>query len=173
MGSINGGSSNDVHMYNHDAYDTNNKNPETDENETTFLEVWDYVGGTSFRGFVDERELPHSKETERTLFLFFDQVQGTELKHGLMALIELATECFKCDWLVLCLERNGEGIQGLMRDLGWVGFELVTLAHWMRTENNDQVKNRSGSFSSTSTTSSVFSDDDLTSERWLFVGMEL
>jgi len=174
-GSSHGGSNNNIHLYNNDVYERNN-NLEADENYLQYIEVWDYLGSTSFRGFVDERELPRSKQTERTLFLFFDQIQNTPLKHGLMALIELATECFNCDWLVICLERNAAGLQGLVRDLGWVGFELVTLAHWMQIESNNRrssTSTRSDSFSSISTTSSIFSDDEVTSERWLFVGMEL
>jgi hypothetical protein len=108
-----------------------------------------------------------------------------------MALIELASECFSCDRLVICLERNAPGLRkfamlgtislvpiantfltdGLVRDLGWVGFELITLSHWVQS---DPVQTQaSGSFSSTSTMSSVFSDDDITSEKWLFMGMEV
>jgi oligosaccharide translocation protein RFT1 len=109
-----------------------------------------------------------------------------------MALIELATECFACDRLVICLERNAEGLRkfhrtlpyqlvltpyedGLVRDLGWVGFELITLAHWAQTDipQRSGSNARCGSFSSVSTSSSVFSDDDITSEKWLFMGMEL
>ncbi|KAA8910031.1 ornithine decarboxylase antizyme-domain-containing protein [Sphaerosporella brunnea] len=143
------------------------------DDEMRFIEVWDYVGGTSFRGFIADKEM--RGRVEKTLFLFFEHVAGTQLKHGLMALIELATECFACDRLVICLERNGEGLHGLVHDLGWVGFELVTLAHWMQTEIPQRAGHnaRCGSFSSVSTTSSVFSDDDITSEKWLFMGMEL
>lgn len=108
------------------------------------------------------------------VFLFFGEEQldrAVQLKAGLMALIELAAEGFGARRLVLCLQRNATGLQALVRDLGWVGFELITLCHWqapaMKTE-------RSSSFSSVSTTSSsVFSDDDVTSERWLFMGMEV
>ena len=62
-----------------------------------------------------------------------------------------------------------------MRDLGWVGFELVTLAHWVPTDLPGPAGPgaRCGSFSSVSSSSSVFSDDDITSEKWLFMGMEL
>lgn len=111
-----------------------------------------------------------------------------------MALIELATECFACDRLVICLERNAQGLRGLpltpdcildagltllqgglVRDLGWVGFELVTLAHWVPTDLPGAAGPgaRCGSFSSVSTSSSIFSDDEITSEKWLFMGMEL
>jgi len=143
------------------------------DEDTQFIEVWDYVGGTSFRGFVADKELSRGR-IEKTMFLFFEHVAGTQLKHGLMALIELATECFACDRLVICLERTGEGLPGLIRDLGWVGFELVTLAHWMQTEIPGGPRSaRCSSFSSVSTSSSVFSDDEITSEKWLFMGMEL
>ena len=110
----------------------------------------------------------------------------------LMALIELATECFSCDRLVICLERDGEGLRrdtpphhqphtllihhtdGLVRDLGWVGFELVTLVRWAHTDIPGGPRSaRCGSFSSVSTSSSIFSDDEITSEKWLFMCMEL
>lgn len=96
-----------------------------------------------------------------------------------MALIELASECFNCDRLILCLERNGEGLQALIRDLGWVGFELVTLTPWVQ-DLPRSISARKASFSSTmssgsscSYTSSVASEDEVTSEKWIFVGMEL
>ena len=42
-----------------------------------YVEVWDYTGGARFRGFVAE------KETDRTLFVFFDShVLGQDLKPG-------------------------------------------------------------------------------------------
>jgi hypothetical protein len=42
-----------------------------------WVEVWDYVGGVRFRGFVAE------KEGERSLFVFFDQdVIGAKIKAG-------------------------------------------------------------------------------------------
>ena len=44
---------------------------------TEWLEVWDYVGGARFRGFIAENE------GERVLFVFFDQgVLGSDLKPG-------------------------------------------------------------------------------------------
>lgn len=44
---------------------------------TEWLEVWDYVGGARFRGFIAEHE------GDRALFVFFDQgVLGNDLKHG-------------------------------------------------------------------------------------------
>jgi predicted neutral ceramidase superfamily lipid hydrolase len=42
-----------------------------------YVEMWDYVGSTRFRGFVAE------KEGERSLFIFFDrEVIGKDLKPG-------------------------------------------------------------------------------------------
>jgi len=82
-------------------------------NITEYLEVWDYVGGASFRGFIAEKNKTIDKDSdkERTLFLFFEKgVQGTELKHGLVALIDLATDCFECESLVVCLDRQSDGM---------------------------------------------------------------
>lgn len=52
-----------------------------DGDDMRFIEVWDYVGGTSFRGFIADKELARGK-VEKTLFLFFEHVAGTQLKHG-------------------------------------------------------------------------------------------
>lgn len=42
-----------------------------------WIEVWDYVGGIRFRGFIAE------KEEEKAMFVFFDQnVVGGDLKAG-------------------------------------------------------------------------------------------
>ena len=42
-----------------------------------YVEVWDYAGGTRFRGFVAE------KDDERAMFIFFDkEVVGKDLKPG-------------------------------------------------------------------------------------------
>jgi hypothetical protein len=42
-----------------------------------WLEVWDYVGGARFRGFVG------GEDEAKSLFIFFDEgVIGRDLKHG-------------------------------------------------------------------------------------------
>lgn len=54
-----------------------------------------------------------------------------------MALLELCeVPGFDCSRLVVCLDRQveSEDTKGLMRDLGWVGFEAVTLAKWTESE---------------------------------------
>ena len=54
-----------------------------------------------------------------------------------MALIELAaTADQSCSRLVICLSRaiDGARLQVLIRDLGWVGFQLTTLDEWMPKE---------------------------------------
>ncbi|SPN97319.1 related to ornithine decarboxylase antizyme [Cephalotrichum gorgonifer] len=112
---------------------------------SAWAEVWDYVGGTSYRAFVAEQH------GERTLFAFFDStVIDMELKQGLMALIDLAESAVGCSRLVVCIDRDisRAPAQGLMKSLRWVGFEPVTLDHWA-------------------------SDVDVTSEKWLFMGMEV
>lgn len=68
-----------------------------------------------------------------------------------MALIEFATSAgFGCTRLVVCLGRLADGaeLHGLMRDLRWVGFELVTLAAWAK-------------------------QPETTSDEWLFLEMEV
>jgi len=52
---------------------------------TQWIEVWDYTGGTRFRGFVAETETKtsRSESKNRTLFVFFDEmVVGKDLKQG-------------------------------------------------------------------------------------------
>lgn len=50
------------------------------KSDMQFIEVWDYMGGASFRGFVAEKV--GRGRVEKTLFLFFENVEGTQLKHG-------------------------------------------------------------------------------------------
>lgn len=126
MGSIfykgnNNNNNNNNNVRNHGLY--------SGKSEMQFIEVWDYMGGASFRGFVAEKV--GRGRVEKTLFLFFENVEGTQLKHGyallfsffcalmltsndsLIALIELATECFNCDRLVICLDRKTDGLRML------------------------------------------------------------
>ncbi|KAK6851143.1 ornithine decarboxylase antizyme [Apiospora arundinis] len=109
-----------------------------------WMEFWDYVGGASFRAFLaDDRE-------ERSLFAFFDSgLIGRDLKQALIGLIELA-DPLECSRVVICMERSipEDDAKALMRSLQWVGFELTTLDHW------------SGEL-------------DTTSNKWLFMGMEV
>ena len=59
--------------------------------------------------------------------------------YRLIALIELADyRAFSCSQLVICLDRsiNQPDMKGLTRDLGWVGFELTTLAPWNGGRND-------------------------------------
>jgi hypothetical protein len=111
-----------------------------------WLEVWDYAGGASFRAFVA------NDGEEKTLFVFFDVegVLGRDLKRALMALIELADGPLDCTRVVTCLDRRipSEEAVELTKSLQWVGFELTTLDHWA-------------------------DDLDVTSNQWLFMGMEI
>ena len=68
----------------------------------------------------------------------------------LMALIELAESPMGCARLVICIDRDisRNHAQTLMKSLRWVGFEPVTLDHWA-------------------------GDVDITSDKWLFMGMEV
>lgn len=111
----------------------------------TWLEMYDYVGGNKFRGFVAEQD------GENTMFVFFDQsVHADDLKPGLMALLELCElSHFNCSRLMLCLDRRTEtrAMDALVKDLGWIGFQLATLGDWTH-------------------------EDDL-SDRWFFMGMDV
>ncbi|KAH8726390.1 ornithine decarboxylase antizyme-domain-containing protein [Phaeosphaeriaceae sp. PMI808] len=110
-----------------------------------WIEMWDYVGGIQFRGFVAD------KGDERAMFVFFDDsVVAGDLKAGLMALLELCeVDSFSCDRLVVCMDRHADRIarDTLVKDLGWIGFSLTTLEEFTDT-------------------------GDLTSDEWLFMDME-
>ncbi|KAI9762535.1 MAG: hypothetical protein M4579_000338 [Chaenotheca gracillima] len=118
---------------------------------TRWLEVWDYAGGASFRGFTAHGPDP-SKACEETLLVFFDEgVVGADLRSGLMALIELATTAeISCPRVVICLDRSlgATQLRSLMRDLGWVGFQLTGLDEWVK-------------------------EPDILSQEWVFLGMEV
>jgi hypothetical protein len=67
-----------------------------------------------------------------------------------MALIELAETVFAVSHIVICLDRSVREDEGksFMKSLRWVGFELITLDMWAN-------------------------DIDVTSDKWLFLGMEI
>lgn len=112
-----------------------------------WIEVWDYVGGARFRGFVAD-----NSGDEKNMFVFFDAAAAVrDLKPGLMALIELCSlPEFDCARLNICLDRAAapDDMKGLMKDLGWIGFEPVTLAEWT-------------------------DKPPIVSDTWLFLGMEV
>ena len=114
-----------------------------------WLEIYDYASDTRFRGFVATNSYG-----QRTLFIFFERnIVGKDLKQALMALIELASTPAlpPCEQMVVCFDREEEETpvtKALLRDLGWVGFELTTLKGWAE-------------------------GFELVSGKWLFVGMEV
>ncbi|KZM23810.1 uncharacterized protein EKO05_0001021 [Ascochyta rabiei] len=115
---------------------------------TDCIEMWDYVGGIRFRGFVAETQ------DEKSMFVFFDQavIQSSgDLKAGLMALLELCElDYFACDRLVVAIDRAADSTS-LMKDLGWIGFGLATLDKFVP---DDDV------------------EAEVTSQQWLFMEME-
>ncbi|KAH6644446.1 ornithine decarboxylase antizyme-domain-containing protein [Boeremia exigua] len=115
---------------------------------TDCLEMWDYVGGIRFRGFVAEQH------DEKAMFVFFDQAvmqSSGDLKAGLMALLELCeVQQFGCDRLVVAIDRSADS-KALMKDLGWIGFGLATLEDFVADEDMEA---------------------EITSQQWLFMEME-
>lgn len=67
-----------------------------------------------------------------------------------MALIELADGPLECSHIVTCIDRRipSEEVASLSKSLQWVGFDMCTLDHWAN-------------------------DLDVTSKKWMFMGMEL
>jgi len=128
-------------MYNQSDYYSKRRKQDVD----AWIEVWDYVGGTSFRGFVG------GQGSSKSLFAFFDSaVIGRDLKPGLMALIEVAEAVFDVSQVVVCVDRSVPEAdrKAFLKSLRWIGFELVSLDLW------------GGAL-------------DLTSDKWLFLGMEV
>jgi len=133
-----------------DAYDSNQQygyfaGKGQGQKIDAWIEVWDYAGGCSFRGFVG------GNGESKSLFAFFDSaVIGRDLKQGLMALIELAETVFAVEQVVVCVDRSVEEVdrKSFLKSLRWVGFEAITLDLWA---------NRM----------------DVTSDQWLFLGMEI
>ncbi|EEH11365.1 ornithine decarboxylase antizyme [Histoplasma capsulatum G186AR] len=115
-----------------------------------FIEVWDYAGDTIYRGFVA------ADGNRRTLFVFFDNhiCAGQGLKSGLMALFEIGSMTdLGCSEMVACVDRSMDEVEldAVIRNLGWVGFELSTLRDWV-------VPAAKGQF---------------ISNRWLFMTVEI
>lgn len=73
-----------------------------------------------------------------------------------MAMIDLASGPLDCAQVVVCLERSisDEDSNSLLKSLNWVGFELVTLDMWMKPHGGKGEVHD-------------------TSDKWLFLGMEL
>jgi hypothetical protein len=71
-------------------------------------------------------------------------------KDRLMALIELAESVFAVEQVVVCVDRSVDeaDCKPFLKSLRWVGFEAITLDLW------------AGRL-------------DITSEKWLFLGMEI
>ncbi len=62
-----------------------------------------------------------------------------------MALFELAsTSGFDCSQIVACLDRSisSAELETVIRNLGWVGFELTTLADWIPDVSGDLISDR-------------------------------
>ncbi|CAN8105889.1 unnamed protein product [Discula destructiva] len=118
-----------------------------DVEATAWMEIWDYQGGASFLAFIVE----DFTTGEKSLFTFFDAgVVGHDLKKALVAMIELAETPLGCSHMVVCIDRSieAEDMQPLTKGLQWAGFELETLDHWAGIR-------------------------DVTSEKWLFMGVEV
>lgn len=62
-----------------------------------------------------------------------------------MALFELAsTSGFDCSQIVACLDRSTSPteLDSVIRNLGWVGFELTTLGGWAPDVSGDLISDR-------------------------------
>jgi len=123
-----------------------NKNPKLSPSQhqrggiRNWVEVWDYSADTIYRGFVA------SSDEQKSFFVFFENhVPDQGLKSGLMALFELAgTSAFDCSQIVACLDRSVSSteLDTVVRNFGWVGFELATLGAWLPDVSGDLISDR-------------------------------
>lgn len=116
---------------------TNNRNDRS--HVSCWLEIWDYSGGSSFRGFVGE----DPQSSARTLFIFLDsQRPRRDFKQALVALIELGEGPLACSYGVICVERStpDEERDSLINGLQWAGFSLSTLDLW--SNGPDKISKR-------------------------------
>lgn len=74
----------------------------------------------------------------------------TPSHHRFMAMIELADAPLRCSQIYICLDRSlsDQGLREVAKSMRWVGFELATLEGWAE-------------------------DPDETSDKWLFMSMEV
>jgi len=104
-----------------------------------WVEVSDYSADAIYRGFVA------GSDQRQTFFVFFENhAPGQGLKSGLMALFELAgTSAFNCSQIVACLDRTSSPeLDTVVRNFGWVGFELTTLGDWFPDVSGDLISDR-------------------------------
>ncbi|KAK9323207.1 ornithine decarboxylase antizyme-domain-containing protein [Lipomyces orientalis] len=84
---------------------------------------------TVFFKLVDiEENVWMGSVVDRTLLIYFDKSMADssmELKAGLVALLDLATECLDCERAVICIDKQLMNLPMLIRNFYWVGFELV------------------------------------------------
>ncbi|CAG8533092.1 13177_t:CDS:2, partial [Racocetra persica] len=59
------------------------------------------------------------------LFLKDNGLNVVELKESIVAVLELAEECLKCNSVVVCLDKKSPHLSTLIRGFLYVGFELV------------------------------------------------
>ncbi|ODV92647.1 hypothetical protein CANCADRAFT_1238 [Tortispora caseinolytica NRRL Y-17796] len=80
----------------------------------SYMFLWDLIQGSQWKGIV----------TDSHLYVFYDLAHRTNLKQGLMCLLDLASECLNCEQVSICLPRDAPDVKVIASDLYWVGFQL-------------------------------------------------
>ncbi|KAK9456512.1 ornithine decarboxylase antizyme-domain-containing protein [Dipodascopsis uninucleata] len=91
------------------------RNPKRDN--ITYFKLLD-IEGCSWTGAI----------VEDTLLLYLDKTlvdKRMELKTGLVALLDLATDCLNCQRAVVCVDKQISDLANVTRNFFWVGFEMV------------------------------------------------
>ncbi|KAK9389463.1 ornithine decarboxylase antizyme-domain-containing protein [Lipomyces mesembrius] len=87
------------------------------------------LADTVFFKLVDiEENVWMGAVADRTLLIYFDKSMADsnmELKAGLVALLDLATECLDCERAVICIDKQLMNLPVLIRNFYWVGFVLL------------------------------------------------
>jgi hypothetical protein len=106
------------------------------DDEMRFIEVWDYVGGTSFRGFITDKEQLRNR-IEKTLFLFFEHVAGTQLKPGYVCpykrLLYKRLTALTDSWLLSSWQPNALPVIALSSALSGTQKGFVSLIYLTHT----------------------------------------
>ncbi|KAK7207186.1 ornithine decarboxylase antizyme-domain-containing protein [Myxozyma melibiosi] len=84
---------------------------------------------TEFFKLVDfENNVWMGAVVDRTMLIYFDKEMANsrmDLKAGLVAVMDLASELLECERVVICIDRTIMKLHNLVNTFYWVGFELV------------------------------------------------
>jgi len=99
------------------AYPRRIKGSHSTMEDTTYFRLVDIEGYVWTGAVVD-----------KVLLIYFDKSladKKMELKAGLVAVLDLATDSLNCEHAVICLDRQLMDLPTIIRSFYWVGFDLI------------------------------------------------